>query len=93
AVGLCEGPIAFVRRIWADGVEIDQSRITLRVHPGGADQAADPLIVAKEGVQNAPAYRGLAYVVFEGLPLGDYGNRIPQFTFEVIRPVNGLCGL
>ena len=93
AVGLCEGPIAFVRRIWADGVEIDQSRITLRVHPGGADQEADPLIVAKEGGQNAPAYRGLAYVVFEGLPLGDYGNRIPQFTFEVIRPVNGLCGL
>ncbi len=93
AVGLCEGPIAFVRRIWADGAEIDQTRITLRVHTGGDDQAADPLIVAKEGAANAPAYRGLAYVVFEGLPLADYGNRIPQFTFEVIRPVNGLCGL
>lgn len=93
AVGLCEGEIAFVRRIWADGTEIDQTGITLRVYAGGPDQASDPLIVAKEGAANAPAYRGLAYVVFEGLPLADYGNRVPQFAFEVIRPVNGLYGL
>lgn len=93
AVGLCEGEIAFVRRIWADGSEIDQTRITVRVHTGGADQEPDPLIVAKEGAANAPAYRGLAYAVFEGLPLADYGNRIPQFSFEVVRPVNGLCRL
>ncbi len=93
AVGLCEGEIAYVRRIWADGVEVDRTRLTLRVHTGTADQAPDPLIVAKEGAQNAPAYRGLAYVVFEALPLADYGNRIPQFTFEVVRPVNGLCPL
>lgn len=93
AVGLCEGEIAFVRRIWVDGTEIDQTGITLRVHTGGADQEPDPLIVAKEGAEDAPAYRGLAYVVFEGLPLAGYGNRVPQFAFEVIRPVNGLCGL
>lgn len=93
AVGLCEGEIAFVRRIWVDGTEIDQTGITLRVHTGGVDQEPDPLIVAKEGAENAPAYRGLTYVVFEGLPLADYGNRVPQFAFEVIRPVNGLCGL
>ena len=37
----------------------------------------------------APAYRGVAYVVFEDLALGDYGNRVPQFTFEVIRPAQG----
>ncbi|MBP1180449.1 glycoside hydrolase/phage tail family protein [Methylobacterium sp. PvR107] len=92
AVGLCEGEIACVRRIWADGREIDQAGLTLRVHTGGPDQAPDPLIVAKEGPENAPAYRGLAYVVFEALPLADFGNRVPQFAFEVIRPVNGLCG-
>lgn len=93
AVGLCEGEIAFVRRIWADGAEIDLTRVTFRVHAGTVDQAPDPLIVAKEGAGNAPAYRGLAYVVFESLPLADFGNRIPQFTFEVVRPVNGLCKL
>jgi len=39
----------------------------------------DPLMVAKEG--EAPAYRGLAYFVFERLPLADFGNRIPQLSF------------
>jgi len=28
----------------------------------------------------------VAYVVFEDLPLAQFGNRVPQFTFEVIRP-------
>ncbi|TXM89340.1 hypothetical protein FV222_26760, partial [Methylobacterium sp. WL103] len=92
AVGLCEGEIALVRRIWADGTELDRTAITCRVHVGAATQAPDPLIVAKEGA-DAPAYRGLAYVVFEGLPLADYGNRIPQFAFEVVRPVNGVAPL
>jgi len=90
AVGLCEGPIAFVRRVWADGREIDLSTITMRVHRGSETQSADPLIVAKEGANVAPAYRGLAYVVFERLPLEDFGNRVPQFSFEVVRPVDGL---
>ena len=90
AIGLCEGPIAFVRRVWADGREIDMSRITMRLHRGWETQAPDPLIVAKEGADFAPAYRGLAYVVFERLPLEDFGNRVPQFSFEVVRPVDGL---
>jgi hypothetical protein len=90
AVGLCEGQIAFIRRVWADRREIDLNAITMRVHGGHEAQAADPLIVAKEGATNAPAYRGLAYVVFERLPLAEYGNRVPQFSFEVVRPVDGL---
>jgi len=93
AVGLCEGPVAFVRRVWADGKEIDVGKITLRVHCGDETQAPDPLIVAKEGADQAPAYRGLAYVVFERLPLADYGNRIPQLSFEVVRPVGGIGAL
>ncbi|SUZ33219.1 hypothetical protein ROE7235_02988 [Roseibaca ekhonensis] len=39
------------------------------------------------GVASTPAYRGTAYVVFEELPLSDFGNRIPQLTFEVFRPL------
>ena len=50
--------------------------------------SADPLIVAKDG--NVPAYRGVAYVVFERLPLANFGNRIPQLSFEVVRPVGRL---
>jgi hypothetical protein len=39
------------------------------------------------GAANTPAYRGTAYVVFEELPLGNYGNRLPQLSFEVFRPL------
>jgi hypothetical protein len=90
AVGLCEGPIAAVRRVWADGNPLDLDTVTMRVHPGDEAQEADPLIVAKEGADAAPAYRGLAYVVFEGLALAAFGNRIPQLAFEVLRPVGAL---
>ena len=90
AIGLCEGPIAFVRRVWADGQELDLTTVTMRVYDGAEDQAADPLIVAKETPGTVPSYRGLAYVVFEAMPIGPYGNRIPQMTFEVVRPVEGV---
>jgi hypothetical protein len=92
AIGLCEGPIAFVRRIWVDGRELDVQTVQMRVHHGHETQEPDPLIAAKEAGE-APAYRGLAYVVFERLPLADYGNRVPQFDFEVVRAVDGLGGM
>lgn len=90
AVALCEGPISFVRRVWADGREIDLTPLAMRVHRGGQEQEPDPLIVAKEGAADAPAYRGVAYVVFERLPLEAFGDRIPQFAFEVVRALPGL---
>ncbi len=92
AVGLCEGAIARVGRIWADGKEFDLSGIQYRVHDGSETQVADSLIVAKEGAANSPAYRGLAYVVFERLPLARFGNRIPQLAFEVFRPIEEFAG-
>lgn len=90
AIGLCEGPIAFVRRVWADGQELDLTTVTMRVYRGDERQESDPLIVATEAPGTVPAYRGLAYVVFDRLPLAGFGNRVPQFTFEVVRPVEGL---
>ncbi len=90
AVGLCEGPVAGVRRVWADGQELDLTEIEMRVHAGSMAQLPDPLIEAKQGEDRAPAYRGLAYVVFERLPLDDFGNRIPLLQFEVMRPVGTL---
>ncbi len=90
AVGLCEGVIGRVGRIWADGKLLDLSRKTIRVYRGTEDQLPDELIVAKEGAGKTPAYRGLAYVVFERLPLADFGNRIPQLSFEITRPVGRL---
>ena len=87
AVALCEGEIDGVGRVWADGRPMDLSGVTMRVHRGGAAKMPDPLIEAVEGA--APAYRGTAYVVFEDLPLGPYGNRPPQLSFEVFRRARG----
>ncbi|MBP1850897.1 baseplate multidomain protein megatron [Rhizobium halophytocola] len=92
AVGLCEGPIALVRRVYADGRELDLGDVEMRVYRGDEQQLPDPLIEAKQGEGMAPAYRGLAYVVFERLPLDDFGNRIPVLQFEVVRPVGALEG-
>ncbi len=92
AIALCEGEISRVGRIWADGQPIEQGGLTLRLHRGTEDQLPDPLIEAIEGT--APAYRGTAYMVIENLDLTSFGNRIPQFNFEVFRrPPEGLPGV
>lgn len=92
AVGLCEGSIDRIGRIWADGKPLSLAGITMRVYRGAADQAPDPLIEGVEGAGNVPAYRGTAYVVFDNLALEKFGNRLPQLTFEVFRRVSSLEG-
>jgi len=88
AVALGEGPILRVGRVWADGIEIGRDELDMRVYPGDAEQLPDPLIEAVEGAGNAPAHRGTAYVVIEDLELGPFGNRVPQLSFEVVRPTD-----
>ena len=90
AYALCEGPIAMVRRVWADARELDLTEVEMRVHRGTEDQLPDPLILAKQG-GDAPAYRGTAYVVFERLPLDAFGNRLPQLSFEIVRAFNPVA--
>ncbi len=86
AIALCAGEITGIGRIWAYGEEIAPHDLNLRVYTGNADQMPDPKIEAVEGTDAAPAYRGTAYVVIEDLDLGPFGNRLPNFAFEVIRP-------
>ncbi|MCO6381890.1 glycoside hydrolase/phage tail family protein [Oceanicola sp. 502str15] len=88
AVALCEGEISRVGRVWADGVEIAPDDLTMRVYAGTEDQLPDPKMEAVEGAGQVPSYRGLAYVVIEDLQLGEFGNRVPQLSFEVVRPVS-----
>ncbi len=85
ALGICEGRIARVGRIWADGREIDRDLLDLRVYDGGEDQEPDALIEMEVGSGRVPGFRGLAYVVIEDLDLTEFGNRVPQFSFEVVR--------
>lgn len=88
AVALCEGPIERIGRVWADGNEIALDTVNWRLHRGTEDQVPDAMIEAIEGIGQVPAYRGIAYVVFEDLPLGNFGHRVPQFNFEVVRRVS-----
>ena len=92
AVALAEGEISGVGRIWADGEELDLSQVTWRLYRGTETQLPDSAIVAIEGVGRAPAYRGVAYIVFESLALAPFGNRIPQLSFEVHRTVEPFGG-
>jgi len=88
AVALGEGVVTRIGRIWVDEQELDLSRTTFRLHTGSETQAVDSLIAAREGPDNAPAYRGVAYIVFERFPLANYGNRVPQLSFEVFRSIS-----
>ncbi len=87
AVALCEGSITGIGRVWADGKAMDLGTVTWRWYHGNEAQTADPFIAAKMGAANTPAYRGTAYVVFEDLALATFGNRLPQLSFEVFRPL------
>jgi hypothetical protein len=88
AVALCEGTITSIGRVWADGKELDLNQLNWRLHTGSDTQAPDDLIVVHQGAGNAPAYRGVAYIVFERMLLESYGNRLPQLSFEAFRAVD-----
>lgn len=91
AVALSSTPIDRIGRIWADGNLLRgasgdlKTEGAMRAYLGTGDSPIDPLIAADRGGL-APAFRDCAYVVFEDLQLGDFGNRIPALTFEVFAP-------
>ena len=102
AVSINDDEISFVPRVWADGKLIydmspgatpesilaSLSNIPVfTVHKGDENQLPDPLMQAELGVDNVPAYRGTAYLVFENMALADYGNRLPNITAEVVTTV------
>ena len=83
AIAICEGEIESIVNMWADAKLITPYLQHCRVYYGDEKQLPDPLIQAYQGVNATPAYRGLAYIVIENFPLAEYGNRIPNFTFEI----------
>jgi hypothetical protein len=88
AIAICKGTADNILRIWADTKELNLAEINYRFYKGDAQQLPDPLIEAQQGIGATPAYRGLAYVVIEDFPLEQYGNRIPNFTFEIKKRLN-----
>ncbi len=85
AVGICEGELTRIERVWANGAPLALTNYAHRLYRGTETQVPDGLIEAVEGVGSTPAYRGLAYLVFEDFPLDPFGNRLPQLSFEVTR--------
>ena len=74
-------------RVWVDGKEMNLAKTDFEFYSGAMDQLPDSTIQSIEGIENTPAFRGTAYLVFTDLDLTDYGNRIPQITAEIIRPL------
>src|SRR5690554_2375287 len=87
AIGLCAGEVQRLGRVWADGRLLETEGLNLRFYRGSETQEVDSLIEAKQGSGQAPAYRGLCYLVFERLPLSAFGNRIPNISVELCRAV------
>lgn len=104
AVTLCHGPIAGVRRIWvgadliydagSDDVEAilvsNESAELFTLYLGTDTQLPDPLIQADKGVNDTPAYRGIAYLVFDTYPLAKHGNSLlgAQVKVEVVSNIS-----
>lgn len=58
----------------------------IRIYTGTTTQEPDPRMLAtveaEQGAGSCPAYREIAYIVFEDVPLEKFGNRIPQISVE-----------
>ncbi|QEY70516.1 hypothetical protein [Pseudomonas denitrificans (nom. rej.)] len=97
ALALGEGPIAGIRRIWcgdkliynsaSDDLETivasNQAAKGWKFYRGTDDQLPDPDIQADKGVENTPAYRGLAYIKFKKFALKNYGDSLAGAQFKV----------
>lgn len=90
AVMICQGPITSIKKIWAEDTVLYDSTLGsppswIHLYLGSDSQAIDPTIAAQKAAGAAQAYRNRAYVVFDNLPLAEYGNRVPNFSFLVER--------
>lgn len=54
----------------------------LCVYPGSTVQVPNSHIEGVEGSGNAPAYRGISYIMIKDLQLADFGNRLPNIEVE-----------
>jgi len=97
ALGLCEGEVDAISRIWINGklfysgsatdygtiIASNDAESTFAFYSGSMSQGADPRMQAALGVANTPAYRGLCYLVFYDLPMADYGNTLAAAQIKV----------
>jgi len=95
---LCEGTV-YLRRLWINNRLVYDVRPEAttsvfdtsvkffadycRFRTGATNQPIDSAISATQGAYT-PAFRRRSYLVFEELPLEEYGNRLPVIQAEVV---------
>ena len=97
AIGICEGPISRIVRVWKNNKLVYDARgnawgarnnaaflTGTRIYLGGFDQMPSPALQSIWG-SNIPAHRGTAYIVFVNQDLTSFGGAVPQYQFEVER--------
>lgn len=75
-------PIKSPAHIWAvnvyDGTQTDSGPDSLWL------KVVKEFFSALSGISVGPSYHGVAYVLLQGLRLEDFGNRLPNLSFEVV---------
>ena len=82
AIGLCEGPIQGIGKVWRDKEIYDypNEKIELTAYKGVYGQAPWPYVISKHPEKALP-YSGLAYMAGV-VDLGERGS-LPQYNFEI----------
>lgn len=84
AIAVCKGVIDEIKNIYADGEPLNLSVYNIKIYNGDDAQTEDPTMQSYLGT-DIPAFRGLCYVVFTEFPMEEFGGRIPNLTFDVVR--------
>ena len=84
AGGFLDNIVQRQQAFFGETMAVGRTGGTIRIYKGDETQLPDPLIEADLGAGQTPAYRGVAYLVFDNFELADYGNRIPNITAEVV---------
>ena len=93
AIALCEGEISSIKKIWFGSKLVYDNGSSnylnnITIYKGTSTQNIDWRIQSDKA--DAPAYRSIAYIVFNDIPLEDYGNIIPNVSCEIVSQINIL---
>ncbi len=97
AAKICEGQQGSLLRVWFNKVLVlDRTTVSgdryssapdysgkISFYPGSTTQTASPVIETEEGAGFVPAYRDTCYLVCKDIPMGRFGNALPEIEVEV----------
>lgn len=95
AIQFCQGPISSFVAVRANGKLLSADFLAkyCTLYLGTTTQTQDVTISDSIGINNTPAYRGRAYIVFKNVPLEDFSNHIPEVSAMVSTPITTVGGM